>query len=64
MNKYEKKIDKALATYEKFVQNPKHDFGWIYHKLNKWSKKKKISKKHLKNFCVRLMILLEDSVYD
>lgn len=64
MNKKEKKIDAALQEYENFVQNPKHDCGWIYRKLHKWSKKKKISKKNLQDFCARLMVLVEDSIYD
>lgn len=64
MNKHEQKIDKALASYEQFTIVHKHDLNWIYRKLKKWSKNKKISKKYLEDFCGRLVILLEDSIYD
>lgn len=64
MNKYEKKIHNALKDHENLLTAPKHSLGWIYCKLCKWSKKKRISKKHLKDFCYRLITLTEDSVYD
>ena len=57
MNKYEKKINKALTQHENRVPFPEHGYGWIYRKLNKWAKK--ISKKKLEDFCVRLMLLLK-----
>ena len=64
MNKYEKKIHNALKAHEILTAAPKHSLGWVYRKLCKWSKKKRISKKHLQNFCYRLITLTEDSVYD
>lgn len=64
MNKYEKKINKALAAHEDLHLVPKHSLGWIYCKLNKWGKKKRISKKNLESFCYRLVTLTEDSIYD
>ena len=61
MNKYEKKINKAITAYENAEENPKHSPGWIYRNLDKGYAKGKISLKHLGEFCERFMAaLLED----
>ena len=64
MNKYEKKIDKALKEHENHMMNPEHNFAWIYHKLGKWHKKDRLSEYWINNFIERIIILTEDTPYD
>lgn len=64
MNKYEKKIDKALKEHENHIINPKYNFAWIYHKFGKWYKKDRLSEYWINNFIERIIILTEDTPYD
>ena len=63
MNKYEKKLDKAITLYKTENQNPKHDSGWIYKKLNQGYEKGKISLKHLEKLCTHFITALMEDEY-